>query len=220
MRCAASTPPTRRRVDNAMIELDGTPNKGRLGANAILGVSLAVAKAAAAEAGVPLYRWLGGDDARTLPVPMMNVINGGAHAQNSIDLQEFMLVPGRRLDVRRGAAHRLGDVPRAEGACCTSAASRPASATRAGSLRISAPHRGGDRRDPRGGRARRAPRARRDRARSGSERVLLRRHVHVRGPRGRRHGDVRLLRRRSPSAIRSSRSRTASRRTTGTRGAR
>ena len=76
-----------------MIEPDGTPNKGRLGANAILGVSLAAAKAAAAEAGVPLYRWLGGDDARTLPVPMMNVINGGAHAQNSIDLQEFMLVP-------------------------------------------------------------------------------------------------------------------------------
>jgi enolase len=82
-----------RAVDRAMIELDGTPNKGRLGANAILGVSLAVANAAAAEAGVPLYRWLGGDAARTLPVPMMNVINGGAHAQNSIDLQEFMLVP-------------------------------------------------------------------------------------------------------------------------------
>ena len=82
-----------RAVDNAMIKLDGTPNKGRLGANAILGVSLAVAKAAAAEAGVPLYRWLGGEAASVLPVPMMNVINGGAHAQNSIDLQEFMLVP-------------------------------------------------------------------------------------------------------------------------------
>jgi enolase len=80
-------------VDTAMIDVDGTPNKGRLGANAILGISLAAAKAAAAEADVPLYRWLGGDDARTLPVPMMNVINGGAHAQNSIDLQEFMLVP-------------------------------------------------------------------------------------------------------------------------------
>jgi enolase 1/2/3 len=80
-------------LDAAMIELDGTPNKGRLGANAILGVSLAAAKAAAADEGVPLYRWLGGDDAHTLPVPMMNVINGGAHAQNSIDLQEFMLVP-------------------------------------------------------------------------------------------------------------------------------
>jgi enolase len=82
-----------RTLDRAMIELDGTPNKARLGANAILGVSLAAAKAAAAEAGVPLYRWLGDDEARVLPVPMMNVINGGAHAQNSIDLQEFMLVP-------------------------------------------------------------------------------------------------------------------------------
>jgi enolase len=81
-------------VDTAMIDLDGTPNKARLGANAILGVSLAVAKAAAADEGVSLYRLLGGDDGRTLPVPMMNVINGGAHAQNSIDLQEFMLVPG------------------------------------------------------------------------------------------------------------------------------
>ena len=82
-----------RAVDNAMIQLDGTSSKGRLGANAILGVSLAAAKAAAAEAGIPLYRWLGGEAARVLPVPMMNVINGGAHAQNSIDLQEFMLVP-------------------------------------------------------------------------------------------------------------------------------
>jgi enolase len=80
-------------LDARLIELDGTPNKGRLGANAILGVSLAAAKAAAAEAGVPLYRWLGGADAHTLPVPMLNVVNGGAHAQNSLDLQEFMLVP-------------------------------------------------------------------------------------------------------------------------------
>ena len=80
-------------VDRRLIELDGTPNKGRLGANAILGVSLAVAKAVAAERGVSLFRSLGGDAARTLPVPMMNVINGGAHAQNSIDLQEFMVVP-------------------------------------------------------------------------------------------------------------------------------
>ena len=75
------------------MELDGTPNKGRLGANAILGVSLAAAKASAAEAGVSLYRHLGGEGATTLPVPMMNVINGGAHAANSIDLQEFMIVP-------------------------------------------------------------------------------------------------------------------------------
>jgi enolase len=80
-------------IDRRMVELDGTPNKGRLGANAILGVSLAVAKAAAADAGEPLYRYLGGADATTLPVPMLNVINGGAHAANSIDLQEFMIVP-------------------------------------------------------------------------------------------------------------------------------
>ena len=80
-------------VDRRLIELDGTPNKGRLGANAILGVSLAVAKATAAERGLSLFRSLGGEDARTLPVPLMNVINGGAHAQNSLDFQEFMLVP-------------------------------------------------------------------------------------------------------------------------------
>ena len=82
-----------RAVDRALVELDGTPNKARLGANAILGASLAVARAAAADAGVPLYRWIGGDEAATLPVPLMNVVNGGAHAQNSLDLQEFMVVP-------------------------------------------------------------------------------------------------------------------------------
>jgi enolase len=80
-------------LDRLLIELDGTPNKSRVGANAILGCSLAAAKAAAAEASVPLYRWLGGDEARTLPVPLMNVLNGGAHAQNRLDVQEFMLVP-------------------------------------------------------------------------------------------------------------------------------
>jgi enolase len=80
-------------LDRAMTELDGTPNKGRLGANAILGVSLAAAKAAAADAHVPLYRYIGGEGTSTLPVPLMNVINGGVHASNSIDLQEFMVVP-------------------------------------------------------------------------------------------------------------------------------
>jgi len=80
-------------LDAAMIDLDGTPNKGRLGANAILGVSLAGAKAAAAEAGLPLWRYLGGDAAHVLPVPMMNVLNGGAHADNKVDFQEFMVVP-------------------------------------------------------------------------------------------------------------------------------
>ena len=80
-------------LDRALIELDGTPNKGRLGANAILGASLAAAKASAADEGVSLFRYLGGDTSTTLPVPMLNVINGGAHAANSIDLQEFMVVP-------------------------------------------------------------------------------------------------------------------------------
>src|SRR5512133_527607 len=81
-------------VDSALLALDGTKNKSRLGANAILGASLATAKAAAAQAGVPLYRWVGGAEAHVLPVPMLNVVNGGAHADNSLDLQEFMIVPG------------------------------------------------------------------------------------------------------------------------------
>src|SRR5262245_33799060 len=80
-------------VDRTMIELDGTPNKGRLGANAILGCSLAVAHAAAAEAGLPLYRYLGGAAAHRLPVPLMNILNGGVHADNTVDLQEFMVAP-------------------------------------------------------------------------------------------------------------------------------
>jgi len=80
-------------VDQLMIDLDGTENKERLGANAILGVSMAAAKAAAIEAGLPLYRYLGGDDATLMPVPMMNIINGGSHADNSVDLQEFMIQP-------------------------------------------------------------------------------------------------------------------------------
>lgn len=80
-------------IDRAMIGLDGTANKGNLGANAILGVSLAVAKAAASEAGLPLYRYVGGANACTLPVPMMNIVNGGAHADNKVDIQEFMIMP-------------------------------------------------------------------------------------------------------------------------------
>jgi enolase len=80
-------------IDKAMIALDGTPNKGNLGANAILGVSLAVARAAAAEAGLPLYRYVGGVNASVLPVPLMNILNGGAHADNKVDVQEFMIMP-------------------------------------------------------------------------------------------------------------------------------
>ncbi len=82
-----------RGIDLALIDLDGTPTKGRLGANAVLGVSLAVARAAAVDAGLPLYRYVGGANAHVLPVPMMNVLNGGVHADNSIDLQEFMIAP-------------------------------------------------------------------------------------------------------------------------------
>src|SRR5208282_2606712 len=81
------------KIDETMIALDGTPNKSRLGANAILGVSLAVAKAAAEASGLPLYRYVGGTTARVLPVPMMNILNGGVHADNPIDFQEFMIVP-------------------------------------------------------------------------------------------------------------------------------
>jgi enolase len=80
-------------IDQVMIDLDGTPNKGKLGANAILAVSMAVAKAAAEEAGLPLYRYIGGTNAKTLPIPMMNILNGGAHADNKIDFQEFMIMP-------------------------------------------------------------------------------------------------------------------------------
>ena len=93
-------------IDSAMIELDGTENKGRLGANAILAVSMAVAKAQAEEAGLPLYRYLGGTMARTLPVPMMNIVNGGQHADNPIDIQEFMIMPVSASSIRE--AVRMG----------------------------------------------------------------------------------------------------------------
>ena len=80
-------------LDQQMIELDGTPNKSKLGANAILGVSMAAARAAAGALGLPLYQYIGGIGARHLPMPMMNIVNGGAHAANSLDIQEFMVVP-------------------------------------------------------------------------------------------------------------------------------
>ena len=80
-------------IDNTMIALDGTPNKAKFGANAILGVSMAVARAAAEALGLPLYQYLGGFNAKTLPVPMMNIMNGGKHADNTVDLQEFMIMP-------------------------------------------------------------------------------------------------------------------------------
>ena len=87
-----------RLVDQRLVDLDGTPDKSRLGANALLGVSLAVAKAAAESSGLELFRYVGGPNAHVLPVPMMNIINGGAHADTSVDVQEFMIAPvGRRL---------------------------------------------------------------------------------------------------------------------------
>jgi enolase len=91
-----------RRIDRLLIELDGTPNKGRLGANAILGVSLATARAAAEASGTPLYKYVGGVNARTLPVPMMNIINGGAHADNPLDFQEIMIMPAGAASFREG----------------------------------------------------------------------------------------------------------------------
>jgi enolase len=108
-------------IDQAMIDLDGTPNKGKLGANAILGVSLAVANAAAEELGIPLYQYIGGVNAKQLPVPMMNIINGGKHADNNVDLQEFMVMPvgaeSFREALRWGAEvfHNLKSVLKSKG---------------------------------------------------------------------------------------------------------
>ena len=97
-------------IDRALIELDGTPNKARLGANAVLGVSLACAKAVGGRARLPLYRYVGGVFARTLPVPMMNIINGGVHADNPIDIQEFMIMPVGAPIVHRGDPHRRSEI--------------------------------------------------------------------------------------------------------------
>ena len=101
-------------IDNIMIDLDGTPNKARLGANAILGVSLALAKAAAEDNGMPLYRYIGGVGARTLPVPMMNIVNGGKHADNPIDIQEFMVMPVGAASLAEAVRIGVGNFPRAE----------------------------------------------------------------------------------------------------------
>ncbi|MBM42700.1 MAG: phosphopyruvate hydratase [Acidobacteria bacterium] len=114
-------PTSQGEIDQALRDLDGTDNKGRLGANAILGVSLAVAKAAAAAARLPLYEYLGGDDACDLPVPMMNVLNGGAHADNNVDIQEFMVIPvgapsfSEALRAGTEIFHRLREVLQEQG---------------------------------------------------------------------------------------------------------
>ena len=103
-----------RLVDAALIDLDGTANKGKLGANAILGVSLAVAKAAADSANLPLFRYIGGPNAHVLPVPMMNILNGGSHADSNVDIQEFMVAPIGADDVPRGPAQRRRGLPLAQ----------------------------------------------------------------------------------------------------------
>ena len=127
-------------LDEAMIALDGTPTKSRLGANALLGVSMAAAarrgrgRAASRSIGTSAQLY-GNDDGFTLPVPMMNILNGGAHADSSVDFQEFMVMPVGAAVVRRGAAHRRRDLSRAARHPEEAAASRPASATKAASRR-------------------------------------------------------------------------------------
>src|SRR5947199_6016294 len=121
-----------RGVDDELTSLDGTDNKGRLGANAILGTSLATAKAAADELELPLYRYVGGANAHVLPVPMMNVINGGVHADNNVDLQEFMLMPVGATSFGKHCAGASRPTTSSR-PCCTSAACPPRWATRAAS---------------------------------------------------------------------------------------
>ena len=112
---AGMDPSDQAAIDRRLNALDGTPNKGNLGANGILGVSLAVAKAAAAAYGMPLYRYIGGASACRLPVPMMNILNGGSHADSSVDLQEFMVMPVGAVSFREGLRGRRGDFPCASG---------------------------------------------------------------------------------------------------------
>ena len=169
------------KIDETMIALDGTPNKARLGANAILGVSLAVAKAAAAANKLPLYRYVGGTAARLLPVPMMNIVNGGVHADNPIDFQEFMIMPlgvaSLAEAVRAGSEifHTLRAALKAGGHNTNvgdEGGFAPNSAVGGGRARFR----------PRGHREGRLPRRRRrgDRARSGGERVLQGRRLRLR----------------------------------------
>ena len=124
-------------IDKTLIDLDGTDNKSRLGANAMLAVSMAVAKAAAEESGLPLYRYFGGSGPMQMPVPMMNIINGGVHANNSLDIQEFMIMPVGMSSFRE-ALQRRRDLPALKKLLTARRASRPPSATRAASPRTSA----------------------------------------------------------------------------------
>ena len=176
-----------RLVDQQLIDLDGTPDKSRLGANAILGVSLAVARAAADSAGLPLFRYVGGPSAHLLPVPMMNILNGGAHADSNVDVQEFMIAPIGAGDLRRGAGHGHRDLPRAQGRAEEGRAGhRPRRRGRLRAEPVEQPGRPGP--DRAGGRADR----------------LQRRHRHRVRPRRRRHR-VPQRRRATPSRARSCR---------------
>ena len=155
-RWSASRPASSGWSTRLLIDLDGTPNKSRLGANAILGVSLAVARAAAESAELPLFRYVGGPNAHLLPVPMMNILNGGAHADTDVDIQEFMIAPIGARDLPRGAALGRRGLPRAQVGAEGARASPPASATRAASRRPAEQPRGArpDRRGDRQGRLR------------------------------------------------------------------
>ena len=175
---SASTRSDQRLIDGELIALDGTDNKSRLGANAILGVSLAVAHAAAAELELPLYRYVGGPNAHVLPVPMMNVVNGGVHADNNVDLQEFMVDAGRRAELLGGAALGRRDVPRAQGPAARAGAVDRG--RRRGRVRAGPGQQRGRHPHPRRGhRARRlhAGRGDRHRPRSRHERALHRRRL-------------------------------------------
>ena len=124
-----------RLVDAEMLAVDGSANKEKIGANAILGVSLAVARAAADSADLPLFRYVGGPNAHVLPVPMMNILNGGSHADSNVDIQEFMIAPIGAESLPRGAALGRRGLPRAQGRAQGARAWPPASATRAASRR-------------------------------------------------------------------------------------
>ena len=210
-----------RLIDQKMLDIDGTPDKSELGANAILGVSLAVAKAAAGSAELSLFRYLGGPNAHLLPVPMMNILNGGAHADSNVDIQEFMIAPigapTFREALRSGAEvyHALKSVLKKKGLSTglgDEGGFAPNLPTNAAALDLIAEAVAGGRLP-----ARHRHRAR---ARRGGHRVLRRRRLHLRGRREVRRGDDRLLRQAGRRRTRSCPSRTRWPRTTGAAGPR
>ena len=169
-------------IDRTMIALDGTPNKGRLGANAILGVSLAVAKAAAEASALPLYRYVGGTNAHVLPVPLMNIVNGGVHADNPIDFQEFMIAPvgaptfAEALRMGAEIFHTLKKLLKDAGHNTNVGDEGGFAPNLKSAVGGPRPHRPGDRQGRLQGRRRRLPGAR-----SGGERVLQEGQVRLRG---------------------------------------